>query len=89
MPVSTKRQVSLTVLSPEEIRNPLLVADELFDFADIDDVRRLLWLWLKTSVTGGFQKQLGRPEREAILELYEKLEKLVEAAYLLQQAKRS
>jgi len=89
MPQPRKQSPALHALSPEEQKDPMLVLDELFDFADPDDARSLLWLWLKTTVTGGFYKQLDRNDREAILVLYEKMLKLVEAAYLLKETKRA
>lgn len=72
-------------LNKEEIANPNLVFDELFDFAHLPDVRELLWEWLKTTVTGSYNKTLTAREREAIIILYEKMEKLVEAAHVLQK----
>ncbi len=71
-------------LSPEEVSNPKLVLAELFDFADMDDARQLLWQWLKVTVTGTFHKELSSSEKAAIIDFYEKLEKLIEAAYLMQ-----
>jgi len=72
-------------LTKEEIANPNLVIDELFDFAHLPDVRELLWEWLKTTVTGSYTKTLTAREREAIIILYEKMEKLVEAAHVLHE----
>lgn len=72
-------------LSKEEITDPYLVIHELFDFADLADTRELLWNWLKTTVTGDYHKQLTATERSTILTMYEKMEKLIEAAYLLQE----
>ncbi len=73
------------VLNSREIDNPQLVLEELFDFADINDIRALLWEWLKTTVTANYHKELNATERATILTLYEKMEKLVEAAYLINQ----
>jgi hypothetical protein len=63
------------------------VIDELFDFADLHDVRALLWSWLKTTVTGTYHKDLSATERSAIITLYEKLEKLVEAAHVMHESR--
>jgi hypothetical protein len=74
-------------LNPEEIDDPRLAFRELFDFADIDDARQLLWQWLKVTVAGTYHKELGSSEKAAILALYEKMAKLIEAAYLIQGGK--
>lgn len=70
-------------LSKEEVEHPLLVIDELFDYAHLPDVRELLWLWLKTTVNGDFSDGLDQHERGSILFFYEKMERLVEAAHIL------
>ncbi len=71
-------------LSKEEISDPYLVLEELFDFAHLPQLRSMLWDWLKATVTGGYNKSLSSRERENILLLYEKVEKLIEAAHVLQ-----
>jgi hypothetical protein len=80
---SQKNAAPLYTLSPAETKTPLLVVEELFDFADLDDVRELLWSWLKATITGTYHKELSATERSAILTLYEKLEKLVEASHVM------
>lgn len=80
---SQKNAPPLHALNAAETKDPMLVIDELFDFADLDDVRQLLWTWLKVTVTGTYHKELSSSERSAILSLYEKMEKLVEAAHVL------
>ncbi|MES2329116.1 MAG: hypothetical protein V4539_05895 [Bacteroidota bacterium] len=82
---SVKNAQPLYKLSETEMNDPTLVIDELFDFADLQDVRELLWGWLKTTVTGTFHKDLSASERSAILSLYEKMEKLVEAAHMIHE----
>jgi len=86
MPVPPLTQARFCVLSPAEIRDPRMVIDELFDFADLEDIRNLLWEWLKATISGGYHKELHRHDKQAILVLYEKLEKLVEASYVLKTA---
>jgi hypothetical protein len=75
-------------LTEEEMADPYLVIDELFDFADLRDARELLWDWLKTTVTGSYHKQLTSTERSALITMFEKIEKLLEAAYVLHQCKK-
>jgi hypothetical protein len=74
-------------LCEEEIKDPHLVFEELFDFADMDDARQLLWQWLKVTVAGTYHKELGSSEKAAIIVLYEKMAKLIEAAYVLKGGK--
>jgi hypothetical protein len=87
MPVQhdAKRPQPLYKLSAEEIADPQLVIEELFDFAHLPEIRLILWDWLKATVTGSYPEDLSKEERNAILILYEKIEKLVEAAHVLRE----
>ncbi|MES2372695.1 MAG: hypothetical protein V4557_08955 [Bacteroidota bacterium] len=80
---SVKNAQPLYKLSEAELKDPELVIDALFDFADLPDVRELMWGWLKATVTGTYHKELSASERSAIITLYEKMEKLVEAAHVM------
>jgi hypothetical protein len=86
---SEKNAQHLYKLSQAEMNDPHRVIDELFDFADLPDVRELLWNWLKTTVTGTYPKNLSATERSVILTLYEKLEKLVEANHVMHSAHKN
>jgi hypothetical protein len=55
----------------------------LFDYASLPRIREILWIWLKATVTNGYNKSLEFREKENILLLYEKLLKLIEASHLL------
>ncbi len=77
--------MALHALSLPETDQPSLVFDELFDFAHLPEIRDMLWLWLKTTVCGSFHSSLSRTEKENLIALYEKIQKLVEAAYLVQK----
>jgi hypothetical protein len=55
----------------------------LFDYASLPRIREILWIWLKATVTNGYNKSLEFREKEKILLLYEKLLKLIEANHLL------
>ena len=87
MPLSNdrERKTQFHQLTEAEIANPYLVIDELFDFTHLPDARELLWEWLKATVTCTYHKNLTATERSAILTLYEKMEKLVEAVYVLHE----
>ncbi len=78
-----QKKTMYTQLSKQEVDNPYLVIEELFDFAHLPDVREMLWDWLKTTVTGSFHKTLSSADRHVMIALYEKMEKLTEAAHIL------
>ena len=85
---NVKQKQPLYQLSEVEIADPYLVIDELFDFAHLPDTRELLWGWLKCTITGTYHKTLNSSERAAIVDLYEKMEKLVEAVHVLHENKK-
>src|SRR5690606_25481892 len=68
-------------LSEEEVTDPLSVIKDFFSFAHLPEVREMLWLSLKTNVTGSFPQgdALNPKERYDIVLLHEQLVKLVEA----------
>ena len=70
-------------LSPEEIANPYLAIQELFDRVDLPDARDLLWKWLKTAAAGNAYKEQQRTDREDVFYIYELITKLLEAAHLI------
>jgi HEPN domain-containing protein len=70
-------------LSGEELNDPYLVLDQLFDFAHLPQVRGFLWDWLRLTVTGGYNRKAGFRARSSVLIMYEFMEKLVEAAHIL------
>lgn len=75
-------------LNKREAKNPQSVIYDFFDFANIAQIREMLWLWLSATVIGDFPHGLSRIERDSILTLYEKLEKLIDAAHLLNSPKK-
>jgi len=74
-------------LNKHELTDPFLVIKEFFSFAHLPEVREMLWLSLKTNVTGSFPQgdALTSKERYYIVLLYEQLIKLVEAAHLINE----
>ena len=77
-------QISTHNLSKHEVENPALVFYELFDYASLPHLKEHLWQWLKLTVTGGYTKKyFDYRERESILVLYEHLEKLLEASFII------
>lgn len=75
-------------LTAAEIDNPHQVIYELFDFAHLPRIRELLWEFFKTTVTGNYAHDLHRRERELLVTIYEKIEKLVEAAHIINEKQK-
>jgi len=70
-------------LEPSELENPMLAIERFFDYEHLPGIRELLWSWLKVTVTCSYCEMEDREKRE-LLDFYELLEILVEAAYLIQ-----
>jgi len=70
-------------LSDEEAQDPLQVIEDFFSFVHLPEIRQMLCNWFKSTVTGTFPRDPDRTGRKEIVLLYEHLEKLVEAAHLL------
>ena len=76
-------------LEKEEIKNPYLVFYRLFDFANLPQIRNILWNWLKITVSGGYNKDIcDYRERHRILYFYEFLEKAIEASHILYRERK-
>jgi hypothetical protein len=71
------------LLNKEEVTNPNIVLDEVFDYAHLPEWRFLLWEWLKITVSGTYNTESAEYDRSSILYMYEKLQKLIEAAHLI------
>jgi HEPN domain-containing protein len=77
------------LLTEEEIADPMMVVNEVFDYAHLPDLRNTLWEWLKTTISGNFNKSsLHFRDRESLIAFYEMMEKLLEAAHLLLVTKK-
>lgn len=87
-PVSPQKVTLPQKLTPAEIDNPHQVIYELFDFAHLPRIRELLWEFFKTTVTGNYSHDLHRRERELLVTIYEKIEKLVEAAHIINEKQK-
>jgi hypothetical protein len=84
-----KHNASTHSLTPHQTENPCLVFYELFDYASLPQLKKHLWQWLKLTVTGGYTKKyFDYRERESILNLYEHLEKLLEASFIIYSDKK-
>lgn len=71
------------LLNKEEVTDPGIVLDEVFDYAHLPEWRSLLWEWLKITVSGTYNTESAEYDRSSILYMYEKLQKLIEAAHLM------
>lgn len=76
-------------LSEEEAKNPWLVIDELFGYCHLPELREMLWDSFKANITGSYNKRLSGSERRDIVFLHEYLEKLLEAAHILNERQKS
>jgi len=70
-------------LSTEEIKNPVMGLDVLFDYEHLPQWRDSLWTLFKTTVLGDAYNNLELIERNNLLTFYEQLEKLVELAHII------
>ena len=71
------------LLNKEEVTDPGIVLDDVFDYAHLPEWRSLLWEWLKITVSGTYNTESAEYDRSSILYMYEKLQKLIEAAHLM------
>lgn len=77
--------IGFSKLSEEEINNPSLVIHELFDWAHFWQIRPILWDLFKATITGSYSKNFTKKERFDIVTLYEHIEKLIEAAHVINE----
>jgi hypothetical protein len=83
MQKTQKQQAQLLRLSEEEQKAPQDVLKVFFDCYHLKDLHEVLWDWLLAALsTDSGIYDRGR-ERSNLIFLYQKLETLVEAAYLL------
>ena len=75
-------------LKPEELENPHQVIYELFEFNPLPAVRELLWEFFKTMVTGTYNHNLDRRERQRLGVFYENMQRLIEAVHLIYQKEK-
>lgn len=68
--------------------NPHLVFKDLFSTFHHDESRELMWEWLKSTFCGNFSTELDVNEKVMIAVLYEKLEKLIDAAHIIYASKK-
>jgi hypothetical protein len=76
-------------LTDEEINDPYLVIEDVFQFGHLPDLREMLWNSFKSNITGTYHKELTRKERNEIVYLYEYMERLVEAAHIINESRKT
>jgi hypothetical protein len=76
-------------LTEEEKDDPYLVVQDFFSHIHLPEVREMLWASLKSTVTGNYPECLTRQEREDIVLLFELIERLVEAAHLINEKRKA
>ncbi len=69
-------------LTLEEIEHPEKVIEDFFQYAQLPEVRWIMWEGTKTMVTGNFVR-LKVSERSSLIYFYEQMEKLVESVFVL------
>ena len=72
-------------LTKEQQQEPGAVLTYFFECYHLKDLRELLWDWLLTALSSDNTTYAKGRERSNLIFLYEKLESLVEAAYLMHQ----
>ena len=72
-------------LSEEERQNPRLVIEQFFESYHLQEIRELLWNWMVEVVSSSRSIAQDGKQRNDHIYFYEKLENLVEAAFVLNQ----
>ncbi len=76
-------------LTGEEINDPYLVIEDIFQFGHLPDLREMLWNSFKSNITGSYHKELTRRERNDIVYLHEYMERLVEATHIINENRKT
>ncbi len=82
MPEHEAWEMNPRKLNHEEIANPEMVIEEFFQYAQLPQVRWIMWEGIKTLVTGNFVNLKSR-ERINLIYFYEQMEKLIEGVHVL------
>lgn len=72
-------------LSKKEKRDPLLVLDDFFECYHLSDFRQILWQWLTTVISSHQSISNDALDRDNNLYFYEKVEEIIEAAYVMKK----
>jgi hypothetical protein len=72
-------------LNKEQKRDPLLVMEEFFQCYHLNETRQTLWEWLTEVVSSSQSNSNGIDDRNDDMFFYEKIEELIEAAFILKK----
>lgn len=75
-------------LSEEQLDNPILVFNDFFQCYHLNETREVLWQWLSAIISSPGSISNEPLERSNHLYFYEKLEEIIEAAFLLKELKK-
>lgn len=82
---SAKKSNRIQRLTEEQKKDPASVFNEFFDAFHLKDVRAEMWDWLCSALGNERSWHETGQARGNLLFLYENLEKLAEAAYIIHQ----
>ncbi len=82
MPDHEAWEMKTRKLTLEEIENPEKVIEDFFQYAQLPQVRWIMWEGVKTLVTGNFA-HLKTRERASLIYFYEQVEKLIEGVHVM------
>jgi hypothetical protein len=75
-------------LKGEQKHDPFLVFEDFFECYHLNEVREILWRWMEEVVCSPHSISSDLVERCNHIYFYEKIEELVEAAFMLEKLKR-
>jgi hypothetical protein len=70
-------------LTEEQLENPLLTFDDFFQCYHLNETREALWQWLTAVISSPGSVSSEPLERSNHMYFYEKLEELIEAAFIM------
>lgn len=72
-------------LSEDELNNPKLTIENFFECYRLQEVRQILWTWMVEVVSSSRSISQDGQQRNDHIYFYEKMELLIEAAFLINQ----
>jgi hypothetical protein len=72
-------------LNDEQRRNPLEIFEEFFENYHLNDTREILWYWLTEVLSSSRLIPKGQHHQGNQMYFYEKMEELIEAAYVMRR----
>lgn len=72
-------------LNEVEVKDPRLIIDNFFECYHLQEVRQTLWCWLVEIISSSRSISQEGKQRNNHIYFYEKLETLIEAAFLVNQ----